>query len=445
MSSDAREAREADEQEGQEADARAALAARITSFQATGYAGVLLDDRALIEVAVLRAVLGWPPSGPAPPAADIRRGLDAVVTAGTFLWLRAQVLPQADRLDGLLEATELLTAAHAIAPRSVPRPMARSLAMITGRGSDCARVHDQAIDVLSAGTQRGELSAVDRAIILLAAAARSVAGDRHEPYYQSDLGTAWVGRFAITGRRRDLENGVAAHERALAEHVPVSEDRAGLLANYSSALLAQFKHDGDLEHLDRAVETARMAVDLAESAAESAAGDLAAGPPSDQGVPGGAGLGSDLGPRIPGPASQRAAAVRLAQLASLSRLRGALLASYEQRGGGDDLDEAVQAAQEAVRLVPTGDPARPRYLASLDYLLSLQAKREAQLDAAGSAELLAARQAQAGGAGSVDLQAARQAQPGAAGSADDSGSPDAGATPGAAPPDEPWHHMMATG
>src|SRR5580692_7842479 len=93
-------------------DAREALAARITTFRATGNAGVLLDDRALIEVAVLRAAMGWPPSGPLPPGTDVRRGLDAAVTAGTFLWLRSQVLPQADRIDELLEAAELLTAAR---------------------------------------------------------------------------------------------------------------------------------------------------------------------------------------------------------------------------------------------------------------------------------------------------------------------------------------------
>jgi hypothetical protein len=305
------------------------------------------------------------------------------------------VLPAADRLDDLLEATELLTAAREVAPRSVPRPVARPLAAITGRGRhfDPASVHDRAIDVLSAGG--GELSAVDHAIMLLAAAARSAAGDRYQPYYLSDLGTAWLDRFAITGRPRDLENSVAAHERALAAPVPVPEDQAGLLANYSAALLARFGHGGDREHLDHALVTARMATDLARSAA----GPAATAP----------------GPAIPGPASEWATAVRLAQLSSLSRLRAALLASYEQGGGEVDLDEAVQVAQEAASLTPVGDPAHPRYQASLAHLLSLQAARRGTADPGASA--------------------AGAALPASA---------DPAAVP-PAPPDEPWRRMLAAG
>jgi hypothetical protein len=394
-------------------DARAAVADRITAFRATGNAAVLLDDRALIEVGAIRAELGWPASGPVPPEADIRRGLDAAVTAGTFLWLRAEVLPPADRLDDLLEATELLTAAREVAPRSVPRPVARSLALITGRARnfDPASVHDRAIDVLSAGA--GELSAIDHAIMLLAAAARSAAGDRYQPYYLSDLGTAWLDRFAITGRPRDLDNSVTSHERALAAPVPVPEDQAGLLANYSAALLAQFERGGESEHLDHALVTARMATDLARSAA--------APPPAATGA-GEAGLGpagsghAGSGPAIPGPASERATAVRLAQLSSLSRLRAALLASYEQGGGEVDLDEAVQVAREAASLAPAGDPAHPRYQASLAYLLS--------------------------------LQAARRGTPGPAASAADAAQPAGPPPPDVvppAPPDEPWRRMLAAG
>jgi hypothetical protein len=412
-------------------DAQASVADRITTFRSTGNAGVLLDDRALIEVAVLRVALGWPPSGPVPPEADIRRGLDAVVTAGTFLWLRSQVLPPADRLDDLLEATELLTAARQVVPRSVPRPLARSLAMITGpaRRLDPVSAHDQAIDVLSAGT--GKLSAIDHAILLLAAAARSAAGDRYQPYYLSDLGTAWLDRFAITGRPRDLDNSVAAHERALAAPVPVAEDQAGLLANYSAALLAQFEHGRNREHLDHALAAARMAADLARSAAlpppvatapgEAAAGETGAGSagsagPAGPGRAGPAGPGSRPGPAIPGPASERATAVRLAQLASLSRLRAALLTSYEQGGGEVDLDEAVQVAREAASLAPAGDPAHPRYQASLAHLLSLQAaRREAPVPAAGAAD--------------VPLPTS---------------DPSAAAGPPASP-DEPWHRMLAAG
>jgi hypothetical protein len=433
-------------------DARDALVDRITTYRATGNAGVLLDDRALIEVAVLRAAMGWPPSGPLPPEADIRRGLDAAVTAGTFLWLRSQVLPQADRIDDLLEAAELLTAARQVAPRSVPRPVARMLATITGgtRNANHASVHDQAIDVLSAGARSGELAAVDHAIVLLAAAARAADGDRYQPYYLSDLGTAWLDRFRITGRARDLGNAVAAHERALAVPVAVPEDQAGLLANYSAALLAQFEHGGDGERLDHAIVTARMATDLARSAADpppaapvppvppvlGLAGQRAAvpGPASERAaVPdpadGRAPVSGPFGERtaaVPGPASERAVAVRLAQLASLARLRSALLAAYERRGGEVDLDEAVQVAQEAASLAPAGDPAHPRYQASLAYLLSLQAMRRAGPGTAGSST--------AGSAADIALTAS--APP---------GGPQQPVAVPPAPPEEPWRRMLTAG
>ncbi|MGH3275813.1 MAG: hypothetical protein ACRDNZ_15985 [Streptosporangiaceae bacterium] len=337
-------------------EAHQALARRLATFRASGDPGVVLDRRALVEVAVLRASFGWPASGPLPPDADIRPGLDAAVTAGEFLWTRSQLLPPADRVDDVLEATELLAAARAVAPRSVPRPMARTLAALTGhvRAADHGTVHDQAIDVLSAATRDGDLPAVDHAILRLSCAARAAAGDRDHPYYLSDLGTAWLNRFRITGRPRDLDNSVATHERALATPVPVPEDQAGRLANYGAALLARFEQGGDVRHLDDAIAAARLAVSLALGASEQ---------PDDAGT----------AHPAPGPADERTTAIRLARLASLSRLSAALLASFEHRASEADLDEAVRMARQAAGLAPAGDAVRLRHQASLAYLLRLQA------------------------------------------------------------------------
>jgi hypothetical protein len=349
-------------------DAHEALEGRIAAYRRSGDASVLLEKRALVEVVVLRAAQGWPTSGPLPPGTDVRRGLDAAATAGVFLWLRSQVLPQADRLDDLLEAADLLSAVRDVAPRAVPRPMARTLSTMTGGKagrSDPGRVHDQAIDILGGAARSGELSTVDYAIMLLAAALRSAAGDRFAPYYLSDLGTAWLDRFRITGRGRDLENCLDAHERALAEPVGVPEDQAGLLANYSGALLATFEYDGGSEILEHAVVAARMATELARSADQ---------PPAEAAADSGA-------PAVPAPAPERPAAIRLAQLASLSRLRAALLASYGQDDSEVDLDEAVQVAREAASLAPAGDPASLRYEASLAQALRLQAARRARANA----------------------------------------------------------------
>jgi hypothetical protein len=358
---------------GMSGEAQVALEGRIAAYRRSGDARVLLEDRALVEVVVLRAAQGWPTSGPLPPGTDVRRGLDAAATAGVFLWLRSQELPQVDRLDDLLEAAELLSAVRDVAPRAVPRTMARTLSTMTGGRagrSDHASVHDQAIEVLGSAARSGELATVDYAIMLLAAAVRSARGDRYEPYYLSDLGTAWLDRFRITGRGRDLENGLDAHEQALAEPVPVPEDQAGLLANYSGALLAKFEFDGGREMLEHAVVAGRMATELARSADQPPAGA------------GGAGGG-------------RGAGIRLAQLASLSRLRAALLASYEQDGSEVDLDEAVQVAQEAASLAPAGDPAHLRFEAHLAHVLRLQATRRASA-AAGDRDRLAEIPAPAG-------------------------------------------------
>jgi hypothetical protein len=349
---------------GMTSDPQEALTVRIEQFRTTGNAAVLLDEQALTEAAALRTSMGWPASGPLPPAADIRGGLDEAVTVGTFRWLRSQLLPQADRLDDLLEAAELLTAARKIAPRSVPRPTARMLAAVSGqgrgRGLNHASVHDEAIEVLStAARSGGELAGIDHAIMLLSAAARSAEGHRHQPYYLSDLGVAWLDRFAITGRPRDLDNSVTAHAGAVGALEPEPEDRAGLLANYSAARLAQFRQSGDSAHLQDAVAAARTAADLARTAAaQLGAAAPEAAPPAVA---------------IPGPAGERAAAIRLARLASLSQLEAGLRTSYERGGSDADLDAAVQVAREAASLVPPGDPAHPRYQARLDFLLGLPA------------------------------------------------------------------------
>ena len=109
-------------------------------------------------------------------------------------------------------------------------------------------------------------------------------------------------------------------------------------------------------------------------------------PDPDRARPGRAGSGrydpARSGPllAVPDVGPERGGAIRLAQLASLSRLRAALLASYERDDREVDLDEAVQVAREAASLAPAGDPAHLRYEASLAHLLRLQASRRARRD-----------------------------------------------------------------
>ncbi len=280
-----------------------------------------------------------------------------------------------------------------MAPGAVPRKLARTISALAsgGAGRSHADLHDHAVDVLAAASRSGNLGSVDDAIWLMTAAVRTSAGDPYRPYYLSDLGSAWLERSRITGRPRDLDNAVESHEQALAVPVPVPEDQAGRLANYSAALLARFergRHPGDL---DRAIAAARAAVALAATAATApySAAPYSAAPPAtmktgappaqradpDPGrVPAArdplaavppAGGGQAGGGRSGLPSPDQVLAIRLARLASLSRLSAALLARFREREARADIDEAVQSSRTAAGLLQASDPAYGRYQAAL--------------------------------------------------------------------------------
>jgi hypothetical protein len=362
---------------GMTGDAFRAIQGRLAKFQESGNSALLLDAIALEEIADLRQSIGWPAFAALPDNPGIRRGLNAIVLAGTFLWMRAQRLPIPDQLDARLEATELLAAAYAVVPAAIPRPLAKMLGALTGGGRalDHAALHDHAIDELTNAARGTDLPAIDHAIWLLMCAVQVAAGDRFQTYYLSDLGTAWLDRFRITGRIRDLDNSVTAHEQGLATSVDVPVDQAGRLSNYSAALLARFGQRQDTRDLSRALDTARSAVRLS--------GAL----PADQ-TPRPDHSGPHPVSQSPGP--DRAA--RLARLASLSRLSEALLASFEQHRRRADLDDAVRARRQAADLAPPGDPGHSRQQASLaqallDRLaLSLDSLDEAELAGVAAAE-----------------------------------------------------------
>jgi hypothetical protein len=371
-------------------DAFRAIQGRLAKFQESGNSALLLDAIALDEIADLRRSIGWPAFGALPDNSGIRRGLNAIVLAGTFLWMRAQRLPVPDQLDARLEATELLAAAYAVVPAAIPRPLAKMLSALTGGGRelDHAALHQHAIKELTTAARDTDLSAIDHAIWLLMSAVQAATGDPFQAYYLSDLGTAWLDRFRITGRLRDLNNSVAAHEHALATTVDVPEDQAGRLSNYSAALLARFGQREDARDLSRALDTARSAVRLS--------GALMAGSAPDP---------DRSGPHQVSQAPDPSRAARLARLASLSRLSEALLASFGQHRHRADLDEAVRTRRRAADLAPPGDPARSRQQASLaqallDRLaLSLETADEADLpDEADLAEARAAAEAAAAAA-----------------------------------------------
>ena len=288
----------------------------------------------------------------------VRRELDAIVLAGVFLFTRCLESPDGYVLDEELQATELFVAAYPLAPGSVPEPMRELYADLSSSppGINHVAWHDEAITRLDAAQRTHDRREVDLAIDLLASAVLAARGDANQPYYLSHLGTAWLDRFRITNRLADLDNSVTAHLRALATTVPEEEDQAGHLVNYGATLLARFERAGETRDLDQAVKVDRAAAELARTAHKHHAAQRSGTRDHD-----------------------RAAAVQLALRTSLSGLSAALLSSFDYRRERADLDEAIRLGQEAIDVVPIGDPARPGLQANLAQALTERLMRSWQV------------------------------------------------------------------
>jgi tetratricopeptide (TPR) repeat protein len=307
-----------------------AVAARLERFELSGDPQSLVEGQASEDLVALRSEIGWLPFGPMPDAAVIKRELDAVVLAGRFARARSHVLPGVDRLDALVEATELFAAVYPLAPGAVPGQAVGVCAAISGPGGvDYVGLHNDALDSLDEALARQDLQTVDQAIWQLAAAVLAARGDQAEPFFLTSLGTAWMDRFKLTGRADDVDHAITAHKRALAVPALLPEDQAGRQANNSSAVLARFELHGEMTDLSAAVNNGRATAQLARRTYA----DLKAG-------------------RIE---HSRAGAVLRALHTALSNVAAALLASWEYRQDRPDLDEAVRVSREAAEATPAGD------------------------------------------------------------------------------------------
>jgi len=324
-------------------DAFRAIHARLESFGSSGDLRCLLEPQASAEAEALRKEIGWPRFELLPTTAVIRRELDAIVLAGRFSWACCQELPGPDRLDALLEATELFAAAFPLAPGSVPMQAAGVCAAISSSdGVNPVELHNDALDMLDEALARKDLKAVDQAIWHIAAAVLAAHDDPAEPFFLTSLGSAWLDRFEIAGRARDIDNAVTALRRAVIASAPTWEE-AGRRANLSSALVKRFELLGSMPDLDEAVTTGQAAAELAREAKADV----------------------EIGMIEP----DRADAVGLALDASLTSLGAALLASFEYRRNRLDLDEAARVSHEAVELSTSDDPGRAGRLANLANVL----------------------------------------------------------------------------
>jgi tetratricopeptide (TPR) repeat protein len=316
-----------------------ALQVRLASFESSGEPDQLIEPQAFEDKEALRKEIGWPAFGRMPSAALVQENLDSIILAGRFCWARHSQLPDLDRLDEILEATELFVVAYPHAPGSVPVQVAGICAAINSADVDeAAGLHDNALDMLDEGLARRQLTAVDEAIRHIAAAVLAAHDDVAEPFFLTSLGSAWHERFSITGRGKDLDNAVMALGRAVARAAPPWEE-AGRWANLSSVLRELFEIRGDMSKLDEAIRVGREAMVLARSA-------------SFDGETGGSGR-------------EITEAVALALRASLSSLAAALAISVEYRHDASDLDEAVDISRAVVDLTINDGPIRARHLANL--------------------------------------------------------------------------------
>lgn len=208
-------------------DAFRAVQVRLETFRSSGdHHLCLLEPSAVGEMRALRAEIGRPAYGPLPSLAVIQRELDAIALAGRFSRVRCQELPGPDRLDCLLEATELSAAAYPLAPGSVPVQVAGVSAAIRGAaGVDPAELHNHALDMLDEALARRDLKTVDQAIWHIAAAVLAVHGDRTEPFFLTSLGSAWLERSTATGRTSTTRLQRSAGRWPLRRHRMSTSDR----------------------------------------------------------------------------------------------------------------------------------------------------------------------------------------------------------------------------
>lgn len=257
----------------------------------------------------------------------------AAINAGRRELSRYRELPELDRIDALVRATELFAGVYPVAPEAVPeslRPVCE--AIWTGREQMAyTEPHNQAIDLLDEARRTRDRATVDQAIWFLVMAALGAADDPLLPGYLSHLGTAWDNRFRLTARVADLDNSIAVHRRALALPIADVSDQAGFLANLANALRARYEAAGDVSDLDQAVAAARQAADAARPAW--------ARRPDDR--------------------------LRFGLATSLENLVAALSSRFQLSRDRSDLDEAVDAGREGTTVVGLKDPGRPTMLGLL--------------------------------------------------------------------------------
>ncbi|MEU4510466.1 hypothetical protein AB0G05_13275 [Nonomuraea wenchangensis] len=203
------------------------------------------------------------------------------------------------------------------------------------------------------------------------------------PTLHGTLAAYWQERYALTGDRAMLEQGITHAERALAAASVTGHDRPANLDRLAHLLLARAEHDGadprsGDRDVERAVELYREALkDTPVSAARRPARAMALG----SGLAARylrAGRAKDLDDALAFLRQAVRAGPResVNAVGALFNLGNALWVRYERTGSLEDLDAAVRIIDEVVPLIPDGSPDSPRMRNSFATVLAARFMHE---------------------------------------------------------------------
>jgi CHAT domain-containing protein len=177
--------------------------------------------------------------------------------------------------------------------------------------------------------QSGDMSDLTAAIDILREVAKRTELERQQwlPGALSNLGSILIERWRRALNERDLEEGIAAQETAVAATPRDSEDWAGYASNLGVALRARYPLTEDIADVDRAVR-----------------------------------LYEEILSRIPRRSPDKGDYV--------ANLGNALLDRHRITNNQDDLNRAISAFHDALKLIPRGAPARSVAQMALAYAMT---------------------------------------------------------------------------
>ncbi len=237
-----------------------------------------------------------------------------------------------------------------------------------------ARLSSLGIALYSLYQRTGEIAALEEAISVgYAAVAATPAGHPNLAMHLGNLGNSLRQLAAATGQLAASEKSADIARQAVAAVPEGHPQRPAHLVNLANALGGLFDRTGDADPIIEAVQAAREAVALSSDWPDRfpALSALSGALQRMSGLSSGA---AELEQALQ--AAREAVGLLPAGHADmpgrLSNLGGVLLMLYQRTGATSDLDEAVDAGRKAVSALPADYPGRAAYLLNLAGSLQAQ-------------------------------------------------------------------------